>query len=123
MNKTFFIDGLGWGFSLWLIGYILGFVFFTFIPPAMLGWVIMPIGVIITLWVLWKKVTSGSFANDVLVSIAWTVIAIACDYLFLVKLLKPADGYYKLDVYIYYGLTFVLPLVVGWYKRSRWKMR
>lgn len=123
MNKTFFIDGLGWGFGLWLIGYILGFVFFALVPPSMLGWAIMPIGVIITLWVLWKKVKSGSFANDTLLSITWTLLAIACDYLFLVKLLKPADGYYKLDVYIYYGLTFVLPLVVGWYKRSRQKMR
>ena len=29
-----------------------------------------------------------------------------------------ATDYYKLDVYIYYALTLVLPVVVGWYKLS-----
>lgn len=43
----------------------------------------------------------------------WTLIAIIFDYFFLVKLLKPADGYYKLDVYLYYSLTFILPVVAG----------
>ncbi|HEY1303237.1 MAG TPA: hypothetical protein VGF24_06790 [Vicinamibacterales bacterium] len=35
-------------------------------------------------------------------------------YLFIVKALKPADGYYKLDVYLYYALTFLIPVTVGW---------
>jgi len=37
--------------------------------------------------------------------------------LFIVKAFKPADGYYKLDVYLYYALTFALPLIVGWRKK------
>ncbi len=41
------------------------------------------------------------------------------DYFFLVKMFKPADGYYKLDVYLYYVLTFILPLVVGWGKKDK----
>ena len=41
------------------------------------------------------------------------LIAVICDYFFLVKAFNPADGYYKLDVYLYYGLTFILPLAVG----------
>ena len=32
------------------------------------------------------------------------------------QLFKPADGYYKPDVYLYYAITFVLPIVVGWWK-------
>jgi hypothetical protein len=36
--------------------------------------------------------------------------------LFIVKLLNPADGYYKADVYLYYALTFISPLIVGWWK-------
>jgi hypothetical protein len=34
---------------------------------------------------------------------------------------KPADGYYKLDVYLYYILTFALPLIVGWRKSTNKK--
>jgi len=45
------------------------------------------------------------------------LIAVIFDYLFLVKMFKPTDGYYKLDVYLYYILTFLLPLIVGWRKK------
>lgn len=116
MNKQFYKDALGWGFVLWLIGYVLGIVLFAFVPPSVLGWIIMPIGILITLWVLLKKVKSESFRYYVLIAIAWTLIAIVFDYVFLVMVFKPVDGYYKLDVYAYYALTFILPLAVGWYK-------
>lgn len=80
MNRQLLRDTLGWGFILWLIGYVIGMVLFSIVPLSLIGWIIMPIG-----------------------------IAIIFDYFFLVKLLKPADGYYKLDVYLYYALTFILP--------------
>ncbi len=53
------------------------------------------------------------------VACIWTAIAILCDYFFLVRPFKPADGYYKLDVYLYYALTFALPLFAGWKKSSK----
>lgn len=108
-----------WGFLLWLIGYILGIVFFFFIPPNLLGWIIMPIGIIITLLVLIKKIKSQSFGYYFKLAIVWTIIVIVFDYLFLVLLFKPADGYYKLDVYLYYLLTFLLPLLVGWRRAKK----
>ena len=117
MNKQLAKDSLGWGFVLWLIGYILGFALFFALPPSLLGWVIMPIGTIITLWVLFRKVKCEDFSHYLILAVVWTVIAIVFDYLFLVKALKPADGYYKLDVYVYYTLTFSLPLVVYWWKK------
>lgn len=117
MNKQLLKDSLGWGFLLWLIGYILGFLFFAFVPPAMIGWVIMPIGTAITLWVLFKKIKGKSLGYYLILAFTWTFIAIIFDYFFIVKMLKPADGYYKLDVYLYYVLTFVLPLIAGWRKR------
>ena len=117
MNKQFLKDSLGWGFVLWLIGYALGMILFFIVPPSMLGWVIMPIGIVITLWVLLKKVKENSFQHYLTLAIVWTVIAVVFDYLFIVKALKPADGYYKLDVYLYYALTFVLPLIIGWRKK------
>ncbi len=106
-------DTLGWGFLLWLIGYVLGIILFVVVPPAMIGWIITPIGIGITLWVLLKKIKSTSLSYYLIVGIAWTYMAIILDYFLLVKVFKPADGYYKLDVYIYYALTFLLPLIVG----------
>jgi hypothetical protein len=119
MNKQLLKDGLGWGILLWLIGYILGIILFMMIPPALLGWVIMPIGIIITLWVLFKKIKGDSIKYYLILAITWTMIAIIFDYFFLVMLFNPADGYYKLDVYLYYLITFILPLIVGWYKMKK----
>ncbi len=119
MKKQFLLDTVGWGVGLWLIGYVLGFVFFAFVPASLIGWVIMPIATLITIWVLFKKIENDSFQHFVFIAIAWTIIAIVFDYLFLVMLLKPTDGYYKPDVYIYYALTFMLPLAVGWFKKQK----
>jgi hypothetical protein len=113
MNKSLLKDGLGWGFVLWLIGYILGFVFFALVSPSMIGWIIMPIGTIITLWVLMKKVKGDSPQYYLSIALIWTAMAVVLDYIFIVKMLNPADGYYKFDVYLYYALTFLLPLIVG----------
>jgi hypothetical protein len=137
MNKQFIKDGVGWGIGLWLIGYVLGIVLFAVVSPNIIGWVIMPIGLIITLWVLFKKVHPAKFMPQqnatesqfggvkgatfryfLSLAVVWTLIAIDFDYFFLVKVFNPADGYYKLDVYIYYVLTFLLPLFVGWRRLS-----
>ena len=117
--KHFLRDSLGWGVALWLIGYILGFVFYAFVPADVIGWYIMPFGIVITLFVLFKFIRGANLQYYLKVGFIWTLTAIVFDYIFLVQLLKPADGYYKLDVYVYYGLTFVLPLLVGWYKNKR----
>lgn len=118
MNKQSLKDSLGWGFILWLIGYILGILFFAFIPQNIIGWSIMPIGIIITLWVLFKKIKSTSFKYYINLALVWTLIAVVLDYFFIVKAFNPADGYYKLDVYLYYILTFIIPLFAGWKKKD-----
>lgn len=118
MTKQFLKEALGWGIVLWLIGYVLGIVLFFIVPNSMIGWIIMPIGIIIALWILFRNVKGDSFQYYVLLALVWVLIAIVCDYFFLVKLMKPADGYYKLDVYLYYAITFILPLLVGWRKRA-----
>lgn len=122
MRESFIKEGIGWGFLLWLIGYILGIVFFMFVPPNLLGWAIMPIGASITLWVLSRKIESRTLSYYVKLAMAWTALALVLDYLFIVLLLRPEDGYYKLDVYLYYALTAMLPVVVGWYKSSKAKL-
>jgi hypothetical protein len=117
MTKQLYKDAFVWGFILWLIGYTLGIMLFTVVPLSVVGWIIMPIGTIITIWVLVKKVKVDSFQYYALLAVIWTLIAVVFDYFFLVKVFKPEDGYYKLDVYLYYTLTFVLPLIVGWRKK------
>lgn len=119
MSSRFLKDSLGWGLALWLIGYVLGFILFFVVPPTAIGWVIMPIGICITAWVLLKKIKGDSFLYYVYLAAVWTVIAIALDYFFIVQLLKPVDGYYKLDVYLYYGFTFAMPLIAGWLKTKK----
>jgi len=112
MTKKFLKDSLGWGILLWLIGYVLGIILFAFVPADLLGWIIMPIGIVITLFVLFKIIRGASFRHSLGVAVIWTLIAVIFDYLFLVELFHPADGYYKPDIYLYYILTFILPLLV-----------
>lgn len=116
MNKQFIRDAFGWGFVLWLIGYVLGIVLFAVVPPSMIGWIIMPVGVLVTLWVLRKKVNASTFTEYAKIAVVWVLLAVICDYFFLVRVFVPADGYYKPDVYLYYVLTLILPLTVGWKK-------
>ena len=121
INKgKIFINTIFWGFILWFFGYILGFVFFALVPKEYIGWYIMPFGIIATLWVLFKKIKREEFMCYFGLGLIWTIMAIALDYVFLVKLLNAVD-YYKTDIYIYYTLTFVLPLIVGWYKIKKIK--
>lgn len=122
MDKQLLKDGFGWGFVLWLTGYVLSMVLFFIVPVRLLGWIITPIATIITFWVLLKKVKGGSFKYFIALSIIWTLLAIVLDYLFIVKALKPAAGYYKLDVYLYYVLTFIYPLLVAIWKKN-WRQR
>lgn len=114
-NRQFLKDGLVWGFILWSIGYALGVIFFMIVPENLIGFVIMPIGTAITLWVLINKIKSDQIIYYLWLSIFWTLIAIILDYLFIVKAFN-SENYYKLDVYFYYFLTFILPLIVGWRK-------
>src|SRR5690349_1831187 len=111
-------DALGWGIALWLVGYILGLVLFALVPTSVIGWVISPIGVAITLWVLLTRIKARTLRSFATLSFVWTMIAVLFDYLFIVKAFNPSDGYYKPDVYLYYALTFLLPLGIGWWKAA-----
>jgi hypothetical protein len=119
MGSRFLKDAVGWGLVLWLIGYGLGIALFTVVPAATIGWIILPVGTAIALWVLVRKVQAGSLAYYAAVGLTWAVIAVVCDYVFLVQAFKPADGYYKPDVYLYYALTLLLPLTIGWWRNAR----
>ena len=120
-KKKIFLNSLFWGFLLWVFGYILGFIFFAFVPKNQIGWYIMPLGFFATLWVLFKKIKRESLQCYFILGVFWTLIAVILDYFFLVRLLK-STNYYKLDVYIYYVTTLVLPTIVGYYKLNKTKI-
>ena len=119
MNKQFLRDTVGWGFILWFIGYVLGVILIFILLPSLIGWVIMPFGLIITFWVLLKKVKLAGLRDYFILAAVWTVIAVVFDYIFIVQAFHPADGYYKPDVYLYYLLTFIAPLIVYWWKKEK----
>ncbi len=118
MNRRFAKELLGWGVALWLVGYILGIVLIGVVGTSLVGWLIMPIGVAITCWVLVSKVRSDGIARYTLLGVVWTLIAIVFDYVFIVATFHP-DGYYKPDVFVYYALTLALPVLIGWWKTTR----
>lgn len=109
LRNELFRDTVGWGIGLWPIGYVLGLVLFAVLPTSVIGYAIMPIGLTLTVWVLLTRVSATSMRPYMLMSVVWTLIMIVFDYLFLVRVFTPSDGYYKLDAYLYYSLTFLLP--------------
>lgn len=109
MDRTVLRDVALWGALLWLFGYVLGLVFYGLAPPSQLGWFIMPFGIAATCLVLWRWACPTSWAAALTLGVGWSLIAIVLDYFGIVKLLAPPDGYYKLDVYLYYLFTLVLP--------------
>ena len=79
MNQELVKGSLGWGFVLWLIGYGLGIALFLLLPPFVIGWVILPIGVVITLWVLMTRIHVDLLHHYAFIAAVWTVLAIVLD--------------------------------------------
>ena len=105
-----------WGFLLWLFGYIAGILLFFIVPKDFIGWVITPIAILVTVWVLINKVKRPELMCYFGTGMIWTIMAVLFDYLFIVTLFKTGNSYYKPDVYVYYVLTFTLPIAVGYWK-------
>jgi hypothetical protein len=106
---------IGWGLILWLTGYVLAMVLFAFVPVAVIGWLVSIPLIPFTVLVAYQRLhnVNAPPAYYLLVAGAWLTTALILDYLFIVKAFKVV-GYYDLDVGIYYLLTFLLPLVIGW---------
>jgi hypothetical protein len=105
-----------WGVFLWLIGYLAGVALFFVIPKALIGWVITPVATLLTIWVLFAKIKRPEMACYIGLGVVWTVLAVVLDYLFNVVAFKIGGAYYQPDIFLYYFLTFVLPIVIGYWK-------
>jgi len=113
-QKTMLVDGPLLGFFVWLIGYLAGIVLYFLLSPDVLGWVLFVIFTPIVVLLCYKRFgkREESISYYVLVAAVWLIIAVVFDYSFLVRLLNAAN-YYKLDVYVYYASTFLIPFLVG----------
>jgi len=114
LDKAMLVDALLLGFLVWLMGYLAGIALYFVLSPDVLGWVLFaifaPIVIFLCYWRFRNRKEGISYY--LLVGAVWLLIAVVADYLFLVKLLNP-PAYYKLDVYVYYASTFLIPFLVG----------
>ena len=110
-------DTAGLGTFFWLLGYLASLVLYFSPVPYSIGWVLLVIFTPFTIWVtLWwfsqrERLPLQYYAG---VGMAWMLIAIVLDYLFIVLLFNAAE-YYMPDVFLYYGLMFLIPVGVGIY--------
>jgi hypothetical protein len=110
-------DTAGLGILFWLVGYLAGIVLFFTPYRDSMGWVMLftftPFTILITWWWFRQRLylSPWYYAG---VGIAWALIAIALDYLFIVRLFS-SPAYYALHIWLYYALMFLIPVAVGMY--------
>ena len=113
--KQWIKDTLGLGTGLWLIGYLASLLLFFSPFEDSMGWIITvvftPVTIAIAWW--WFRARDLPLTYYLMVGLAWTVIAVVLDYLFIVRLFQAT--YYEIDVFVYYALTFLIPVGVGLY--------
>jgi hypothetical protein len=114
--KQIIKDTAGLGIALWLIGYLASLVLFMSPYAGIMGWILLivftPVTIAVVYWWFRKResLTLNYYAE---VGIAWVIIAVVFDYLFIVQLFHAT--YYGIDVFVYYALTFLIPVGVGYY--------
>jgi nicotinamide riboside transporter PnuC len=117
--KQWITDMIGLGTGFWLLGYILSIVLFFSPYARSMGWILLsictPVTLAITWW--WFRARDHPRGYYLKVGVAWTILAIVLDFLFIVVLLQAT--YYGADVFVYYVLTFLIPVGVGYYLAGR----
>jgi hypothetical protein len=114
LMKANLIDTLGLGIALWLMGFVASIMLWGIVSPDMIGWVLFAIFLPLTLYVPYRRFRKRkeSVKYYLFVSATWMLIAIAFDYMFIVRLFS-STNYYKLDVFVYYAATFLAPFLIG----------
>lgn len=119
-DRRVLADTVGVGAVLWAMGYALGMISFAFVPVAMIGWIVIPVMIPVTVFASFTRFRAGvkSVYYILIVAATWTAVATALDYVFLVSAFN-VQRYYDFDVMVYYALTFLIPALVGFrYRKS-----
>jgi cation transport ATPase len=109
-------DTAGLGTVLWLMGYLASLVLFFSPYAGIMGWILLAIFTPVTIAIAWwwfrqrEPLPLQYYAG---VGIAWVLIAIVLDYLFIVLMFQAT--YYEVDVFVYYTMTLLIPVGVGLY--------
>jgi hypothetical protein len=113
--KQILKDTAGLGTGLWLIGYLASLLLFFSPFAAIMGWILLVVFTPVTIAVAWWWFRARDLALTYYAGVgaAWTVIAVVLDYLFIVLLFQAT--YYGPDVFVYYAVTFLIPVGVGLY--------
>jgi hypothetical protein len=106
-------DTAGIGILLWLIGYLAALLLFVSSLAAVMGWILIAVFTPVSIVIVWRWFAGRDLplAYYAGAGIVWTAIAIVCDYLFIVVLFSAT--YYGPDVFVYYAITFLVPVCVG----------
>ena len=110
-------DTVGMGALLWLAGYLASMaVYFSPLNYAVFGRVVLALYIPVAAWAAWRYFTGRglSLLYYAGTGVAWSLTAIILDYPFIV-LRFGAYQYYTPDVYLYYGVMFLIPVGVGMY--------
>ena len=114
--KQWIKDTAGPGMVLWLIGYLASLALFFSPYAGIMGWILLAVFTPVTVVIAWWWFRSREplplqyYAG---VGVAWMLIAVVLDYLFIVLLFQAT--YYGPDVFVYYAVTFFIPVGVGLY--------
>jgi hypothetical protein len=113
--KQILKDTAALGTGLWLVGYLASLLLFFSPYAGMMGWILLVICTPVTIAVAWWWFRTRDLALTYYagVGIAWTALAVVLDYLFIVLLFQAT--YYGSDVFVYYAMTFIIPVGVGLY--------
>ena len=111
--QTLLKDTVVLGVLLWLLGYIASLLLFVSPFAGIMGWILIAVFTPVSVIIVWRWFTGRDLplAYYAGLGIAWTVIAVVFDYLFIVLLFSAT--YYGLDVFVYYAITFLIPVCIG----------
>jgi len=114
--KQWIKDTAGLGVVLWLIGYLASLVLFFSPYAGIMGWILLAVFTPVTIAVTWwwfRQRERLPLQYYACVGVAWILIAVVLDYLFIVLMFQAT--YYESDVFVYYAVTFLIPVGVGLY--------
>jgi hypothetical protein len=119
--KQWITDTAGLGMALWLIGYLASLVLFFTPYAGVMGWILFVVFTPVTIAIAWwwfRKRDGLTLRYYAGVGLAWMLIAIVLDFLFIVLLFQAA-AYYGPDIFVYYAVTLLIPVGVGLYLNRR----
>lgn len=115
MKKYALVDTLIYGLVIWLVGFVLGMVLFPFVEISVMGWILMPVTLIVALLLslrIRRKRSAGAVSYFIGVGLSWVALSLILDYAILVKGYD-AENFYDVDIIIYYVGVLLIPILAS----------